>query len=524
VADFVRFAAVNSIPIGSGRGSSAGSLICYMLGITKIDPLHYGLLFERFINVERNEPPDIDVDVSQARRGEIIEYIKNEYGTDRVSQIIAFGSMKAKLVIKDVCRVLQLPFGLGDAISKILPDPFEGNIETVFNNTNVALYLQRHLDPHIIKKLYETCQKIEGKLRHSSTHAAGVVISNTPLIDNIPMCIKNDNTLTQYDMYSVEKLGLLKFDILGLRTLDVIHEACTYINIRPEDIPLDDYWTYSQIREGETFGVFQYEGWGYTKFIKRMKPQNFEHLIALGALYRPGPMQSGMAEEYVKAMHDGYSAHLDGITDDTYGIYLYQEQVMQAVVKYAGFSMNEADTLRKAIGKKDAVLMETVMNKLIIKLRQNKHSNNFIADLVNKINKFARYGWNKAHAVGYALLSYQTAYLKFNHATPFFCALLNSEIDDNDRVKAIIVEALKYKVNIQNPNINISDTKFKLHNNTIFSGLSSIKGIGTKTCEAIISERDAHGNFKDILDCRNRIPPKKLNSAAMKVLIEGGCF
>jgi len=512
VADFIRFARSSSIAVGSGRGSSAGSLVCYLLGITEIDPIKYGLLFERFVNTERVEPPDIDVDISQAKRGEVIEYLKNEYGEDRVAQIISFGSMKAKATIRDVFRVLQLGVKETNIICKMIPEPYEGTVKDIFKEPKIFEYMVNTLGENKIKEVFEIAQKIEGRLRHSSTHAAGIVISDIPLINLVPLCKRENNTLTQYDMYSIEKLGLLKFDVLGLRTLDVIHEACSYLNINYQNIPLDDYYTLSQIRRGETFGIFQYEGYGYTRFIKRMQPQNFEHLISLGALYRPGTLNSGMADEYLNRMHDNKGTVItDEITHSTYGILLYQEQIMQAVVKYAGFTMNEADNLRKAIGKKDQELMDIMLSKI-----RN-------TELKNKIVTFARYGWNKAHAVSYALLSYYTAYLKFNHPTEFFCALLNSEIGDNERIQRIIAEACEYKVKISAPDINISTTKFELRNNTIYGGLLSIKGIGEKACEVILSEREK-GQYKNTEDLRTRIPPKQLNSLAMKVLIESGCF
>ncbi len=527
VSDFIKFALSSNIPIGSGRGSSAGSLVCFLLGITKIDPIQYGLLFERFINTERNEPPDIDVDVSQARRGEIIEYLKNEYGKDKVSQIVTFGSMKTKAAIKDVCRVLQLPFGLGDKICKLIPEPWEGAMKDVWLNDTICTQLIDTIGEEKTNQLFSIATKIEGRLRHSSTHAAGIVISSTPLIENMPLCTKNDTVLTQYDMYGVEKLGLLKFDVLGLRTLDVIYESSRYAGINHDNIPLDDHYVYSQIQRGETFGIFQYEGWGYTKFIKKMQPRNFDHLIALGALYRPGPMASGMADEYVRIMNLGenqHLSHLDGITDDTYGILLYQEQVMQATVKYAGFTLNEADILRKAMGKKDAYLMASVLSSLHDKLIKKGHKKEFADDLVNKINKFARYGWNKAHAVAYAMLSYKTAYLKFTYPTEFFCALLNSELDDGDRIREILVEATTYKVKIAPPRINISSVKFLLHSGIIYAGLLSIKGIGSKACGAIIEEREKNGEYMHADDLRRRIPPKKLNVTMLRILTESGVF
>lgn len=524
VADYISYCRSCGIPIGSGRGSSAGSLICYYMGITEIDPITYGLLFERFINVERVEPPDIDVDVSQERRQEVITYLKNEYGEDRCTQIIAFGSLKAKAVIKDVCRVLQLPFLLGERICRIIGEPFEGTIDDIAQMDNIIALLRAHLDQQQLEDFFYIARKLEGRLRHSSTHAAGVVISDVPLTRVIPLCKREDLILSQYDMYTIERLGLLKFDVLGLRTIDVIFETCGYIGAQHQNIPLNDSLTYQSLANGDTFGVFQYEGYGYTKFIKRMRPQNFDHLIALGALFRPGPLDSGMAEDFVNRMHGAKYTSLDPILDDTYGILLYQEQVMHMAVKLAGFTMNEADTLRKAIGKKDKELMDAVLKKFADGMAKHGYDYEFREDIINRIITFARYGWNKAHAVSYALLSYKTAYLKFNYSTPYFCALLNSEIGDNDRVREIMANAVQYKVKIQSPKINISDKKFALHDGIIYGGLLAIKGIGTKACEAIVNERNAHGAFEDATDLRKRIPPKNLNSSMMKALIESKVF
>lgn len=512
VADFMQYARFNHIPIGSGRGSSAGSLICYLLGITEIDPIHYGLLFERFINVDRIEPPDIDVDISQVKRQEVLNYIKNEYGNDRVAQIIAFGSIKAKACVRDVFRVLQLGIAETNTICKMIPDFFEGTVDDVFKIKEIIKFIHNKYNQQIIDRLIRTAKKIEGRLRHSSTHAAGVVISDIPLNNLVPICKKDDTILTQYNMYAIEKLGLLKFDVLGLRTLDVIDDACNYAHIDKHNIPLDDFYTFTQLRRGKTFGVFQYAKYGYTKFIQRMQPTTFDHLIALGALYRPGPLNSGMADEFLWQMkQERPLSQLDGITDDTYGILLYQEQVMKAVVKYCNFTLNEADTLRKAIGKKDKELMDVMLAKIKDQ------------ELKDKIITFARYGWNKAHAVSYALLSYQTAYLKFNYPTEFYCALLNSELGDNKKIQTILPEACADGVTILSPNINISDAKFTLYKARIYGGLMAIKGVGTRACEAILEERK-NGEYKSSVDLRKRIPPKKLNSVIMKILVDTGVF
>lgn len=516
VEDFVNFAKYNSIPIGSGRGSSAGSLVCYLLGITDIDPIYYGLLFERFINIDRVEPPDIDVDVCQARRMEVIGYLKNKYGDDKVAQITSFGTMKTKAVIKDVCRVLQLPFGIGDTVSKMLGDQWEGNVWEAINRVDIYEGLKANLTDQQMTDLFDIASKIEGRLRHSSTHAAGVVVSDAPLLDVTPLYTKTGSTdlLTQYDMNSIATLGLLKFDILGLRTLTMIYEACALGGISPESIRMDDDYTFRQLRNGNTVGVFQYEGWGYTKFIKRMKPTKFDDLIALGALYRPGPLGSGMADDYVNRMHGArYDNEFPGITDNTYGILLYQEQIMKVVVERCGFTMNEADTLRKAIGKKDQDLMNKMLGKIDDK------------ELVEKITTFSRYGWNKAHSVSYAMLSYRTAWLRFNLPVEFWCAMLNSELGDNKRMPILLKEAeIIDGVIINAPHINISGEKFTLHNGKLFAGLLAIKGIGEKVCAVITKERADNGPFGGADDLRLRIPPKQLNCKVFETLVNADVF
>lgn len=506
VADFIKFAKAQGIPIGSGRGSSAGSLVCFLLGITNIDPIKYGLLFERFINPERNEPPDIDVDVCQRRRGEIIDYLRHEYGSANVAQIVTFGTLKTKAVFRDVGRAFGLTFPTVNAICKVLGDHYDGNVTQALLRPEVRKYLDKiNLD-----KFAHACRRIEGKMRHSSTHAAGVVISSTALIDLTPLWKKpsSDDLITQYDMHGIEALGLLKFDVLGLRTLTVIHRVCKHLGMDPNDIPLEDSYTYKQLRRGETFGVFQYEGWGYTKFIKRMRPQNFEHIIALGALFRPGTLDSGTADQYLERMHGGGWQSNDDFLQETYGIMLYQEQVMQKVVKYAGFTMPQADRLRKAISKKDS----TIMNEMLKQMHGVSQS--FKDDIIT----FAKYGWNKAHAVSYALLSYQSAYLKYNHPTPFFCELLNSELKDSKRLVRIYGEAKRYDIPIRGADVNISDVEFKIHDGEVYAGLQSIKGVGEGASFAIVAER-RQGVFADAEEFRSRVPKKAVNKTVFESLI-----
>ena len=521
VSDFINFARRNNIPVGSGRGSSAGSLICYILGITSIDPIVHGLIFERFINVNRVEPPDIDVDICQDRRKEVLEYLKKKYGNDKVAQIAAFGTLKTKAVIKDTCRVLQLSFETGDNICKMVPEPWEGTFDDVIKISSI----RNTIPTDKLEQFCNIARRIEGKPRHSSTHAAGIVISDRPLIEVTPLFVRtgSEEILTQYNMDSIADLGLLKFDILGLRTLTVISDTCKFANIKLSDIPLDDEYTYKQLCTGKTIGVFQYEGWGYTKFLKRMEPRCFNDLVALGALYRPGTLASGTADEYIKRKHgEQYDPFWPDITKDTYGILLYQEQIMQLACEFAGFSMNEADILRKAIGKKDKVLMDKVLDqfKEQAMLTHSEDEANYIID---RIITFARYGWNKAHAVSYAMLSYHTAYLKFNHPTEYFCAILNSEIHDNKRVVILANEAKICGITIEAPHINISDGKFSIHNDIIYAGLMSIKGIGENSCEAILSERK-NGDYTGHINLRERVAPKSANVRVINALIEANTF
>jgi len=530
VADFISYAKAMGIPVGAGRGSSAGSLVCYLLGITEIDPIEYGLLFERFINIERIAPPDIDVDVCQLRRGEIIDYLKAAYGDDNVAQLITFGTLKAKAAVKDLCRALNVSFDAASKLTKIIGNHFEGDVAELMGNRAFIKGLEGMLNTQQYNDFMYALPRIEGKLRTSSTHAAGVVIAREKLINILPLQKKvtSDDILTQYDMNCVEDIGLLKFDVLGLRTLTIIQDTCNAIDIRPQEITLEDTYTYEMLRRGETFGVFQYEGWGYTKFIKRIQPTEFAHLIDLGALFRPGPLNSGMAETYIARMRSGerdYDVKLSEILIDTYGVILYQEQVMMICQKIAGFTMNEADAMRKAIGKKDKSLMDEVIAQFKFSaINMMGNSVEYVEDLVGRLVTFARYGWNKAHAVSYALLSYQTAYLKYNHCTPYFCSLANAYIADNDRLSKIYKEAGRYGVILQSANVNISEVQHVVHNGTIYRGLRSLKGIGSKSCEAIILERNANGEFTSVEDFRSRIAPKLVNKCAFQTLIDGGAF
>jgi len=375
--------------------------------------------------------------------------------------------------------------------------------------------------------LVDISSKLEGRIRHGSTHAAGIVISDKPLIETTPLYQRTGDILTQYDMDSIAKLGLIKFDVLGLRTLTLIHEACNLIIEKrwiPEDIPLDDKAVYMYLSDAENMiGIFQYEGWGFRRFIRRLKPRNFNDLIALGALYRPGPLNSGMADDYVARKHgDIYENEFPGITDNTYGILLYQEQIMQVVHQFAGFTMSEADTLRKAIGKKDSDLMEKILEKFKSNMYRNKYSEQVTNDLINKIVTFARYGWNKSHSVAYALLSYQTAWLRVNYPLEFLTALLNSEITDNKRLETILEEV--EGAPIEKAHVNVSDERYVLKDGAIYAGLLAVKGIGQKACDEILEERTRRGLFADEKNFRERIPAKAVNSTAFTALLKEEAF
>lgn len=530
VADFIQFSKAIGIPIGAGRGSSASSLVCYLLGITEIDPIAHGLLFERFINIERIAPPDIDIDVCQARRGELIAYLKSAYGEDNVAQIITFGTLQAKAAVKEACGALAISVTIAGSMSKAIGEHFEGDIHDVLKIKGIQDILKNKLTPAQRNEFIYVLPKLEGRLRSASTHAAGVVVSDEKLINIVPLCKKtsSDELLTQYDMHGVEALGLLKFDILGLKTLTIIAETCDHYGLVASEIPLDDQYVYRMLSNGETHGVFQYSAWGYTKFIKRMRPSTFNHLVDLGALYRPGPLNSGMADTYIDRMKYGTSSsdnNLDDILIDTYGIILYQEQVMKICQRIAGFSMNEADTMRKAIGKKDADLMAEVIAQFkFCAINNMGHTQDYIDDLCDRLVTFARYGWNKAHAVSYALLSYQTAYLKYLYSTGFYCALLNSDLKDAKRLALTHKDALRYKIEFERPHVNISDTRYKVHNGCIYEGLQSLPGLGSRACEAIIEERNTHGNFNNAEDFRIRMPSTAVNKPAFSVLVENGAF
>ncbi|RMD57776.1 MAG: DNA polymerase III subunit alpha, partial [Nitrospirae bacterium] len=536
VWDFIRYARSKDIPVGPGRGSAAGSLVAYCLDITEIDPIKYNLLFERFLNPERISMPDIDVDFCKDRRSEVIDYVSQKYGKDRVAQIITFGTMQAKGVIRDVGRALNIPYAVVDKVAKLVPSTLGIHLKDALNREPKLMELYESDEK--IKELIDIALRLEGLTRHVSTHAAGVVISNRPLNDIVPLYkAPNDEVIsTQYSMESIESLGLLKFDFLGLKTLTVINKAEHFINKRKDsistfsvkNIPLDDRDTYALLSSGKTNGVFQLESSGMKELVIRVKPEVFEDIIALLALYRPGPLGEGMHEEYIKRKK-GLSPityeHpiLEEILKDTYGIILYQEQVMQIANKMAGFTMGQADILRKAMGKKKAEVMEELKSKFIEGAKKNKILEKKAEKIFDLMASFAKYGFNKSHSAAYALITYQTAYLKAHYPVEYMAALLSSEMDDTDKIMKYINECHNMGIDILPPDINVSDYEFKVSNNAIRFGLGAIKGVGSAAIESIISARE-DGPFRDMFDFCSRVDTRKVNKKVVESLIKAGAL
>ncbi|MGE5699821.1 MAG: DNA polymerase III subunit alpha, partial [Deltaproteobacteria bacterium] len=469
VWDFIRHAKEKGIPVGPGRGSAAGSLVAYSLRITEIDPIPHGLLFERFLNPERISLPDVDCDFCKDRRDEVIQYIKERYGEENVTQIITFGTMKARAAVRDVGRVLEMPYAEVDRIAKLIPPDLGMTIERAFQ---VEPRLKEAVEETPkAAELFEYARAIEGLSRHASTHAAGVVIANKPITEYVPLYRNsNGDITTQFSMKDIEKVGLVKFDVLGLRTLTAIHDALKLLRDRGETvdletIPLDDAETYEMLSRGDTPGVFQCESGGFTDLLVRLKPDKFAHLIHAVALYRPGPLQSGMVEDFIARRHGRKKTEypfpqLEEILRDTYGVMVYQEQVMQIAVALAGFSMGEADVLRKAMGKKDTVLMEKQKARFLKGAVANGIPENKAHAIFEQIAQFGEYGFNKSHSAAYAMVAYQTAFLKAHYPVEYFCALMTSESGDTAKILRYISYCREKGIPILPPDVNESRFAF----------------------------------------------------------------
>ena len=540
VADFIRWSKENGIPVGPGRGSGAGSIVAYALTITDLDPIKYELLFERFLNPERVSMPDFDVDFCMEGRDRVIEYVAEHYGRDKVSQIITYGSMAAKAVIRDVGRVMGHPYGFVDRIAKLIP--FEIGI-TLDKAMAQEEQLQALYDEdEQVAELIDMAKSLEGISRNAGKHAGGVVIAPSTLTDFTPLYCEqgSDSIVTQFDKDDVEAIGLVKFDFLGLRTLTIINWAVLAVNadkqnnnlppIDIESIPLDDEKTFDLLKAAETTAVFQLESSGMKDLIKRLQPDNFEDIIALVALFRPGPLQSGMVDDFINRKHGRAEVvyphpDLEPILSPTYGVILYQEQVMQIAQVLAGYSLGGADLLRRAMGKKkpeEMAKQRITFTEGAVERGVEEKTATYIFDLMEK---FAGYGFNKSHSAAYALVSYQTAWLKAHYPAYFMAAVLSADMDNTDKVVTLIDECLTMQLEVNPPNVNECKFKFSAYDTkTIIYGLGAIKGVGEAAIEDVIKAKEADGEFKNLFDFCQRIDGKKVNRRTLDALIMAGAL
>ena len=536
VWDFIRFARHKSIPVGPGRGSAAGSLVAYAMSITDIDPLQYGLLFERFLNIERRSMPDVDIDFCMNRRGEVIQYVTEKYGREQVSQIITFNTMATKAAIKDVGRVMDLSFGQVDRLTKMVPNVLKITLDQAIEQE--PKLRSAMTEDQRVKKLIETAKRLEGVARNPSVHAAGVVISPQPLKSLIPIYKTNkDEIVTQYDMNSLEALGLLKMDFLGLTTLTIIEDAFDWIEKRTgqrpaqDSIPLDDAETYQLFSEGLTSGVFQFESKGMRDICRRYKPERLEDLCALNALYRPGPIQGGMIPDFIDRKHGRKPvsyllSEIEPLLKETYGVIVYQEQVMQIANVVAGYSLGEADLLRRAMGKKKAEVMAEHRAKFLGGARERGFPEAVTSKLFDLMEQFAGYGFNKSHSAAYGFLAYITAYLKTHHTVEFMAALLTAELRNADKVRLYLNECRDMGIRILPPDIGASFWDFTpAGDKEIRFGLGAIKNVGKGAVESVIEVRQKRdGGFQSLFDFCKAADWSKLNKRMVESAIKAGAM
>jgi DNA polymerase-3 subunit alpha len=534
VADFIKWAKAQGIPVGPGRGSGAGSLVAYALTITDLDPIRFGLLFERFLNPERVSMPDFDIDFCQDRRDEVIAYVRERYGAHRVAHIITFGKLQARAVLRDVGRVLQMPYSQVDWLCKLVPmNP--ANPVTLQQAIAAEPRLQEARDAEpIVAKLLDIGQRLEGLYRHASTHAAGVVIADRPLIDLVPLYrdARAQLPATQFSMKWAEAAGLVKFDFLGLKTLTVIETARKLIARRgvaldPAELPLDDEATYALLQKGDTVGVFQLEGQGMRDALRKLKPDRFEDIIAIVALYRPGPMDN--IDSYVNRKHgregiETLHAMIEPILQETYGVIIYQEQVMQIAQVLSGFSLGEADLLRRAMGKKIKKEMAAQKSRFVDGAVGNGVDRARAEYIFELVAKFAGYGFNKSHAAGYALIAYQTAYLKANYPTEFLAASMTLDMGNADKLSGFAQDARRLGLRIEPPAINRSEVDFLPGDGAIRYSLAALKNVGRQAVEHLTEEREARGPFRDVSDFARRINPRLINKRALETLAAAGAL
>ena len=535
VYDFINYAKNHEIPVGPGRGSAAGSLVAYALNITDLDPIEYGLIFERFLNPGRKSSmPDVDVDFCMEGRDEVIRYVSEKYGKENVAQIITFGKMQAKAVVRDVGRVLGIPYAEVDRIAKLIPNKIDITLEQALQQ-EPGLREAMGKDSRIAS-LFEIAASLEGLARHASTHAAGVVIANKPLMEYLPLQRgQNSEVITQYPMKQVEAIGLVKFDFLGLKTLTVVDQTIHLIqknrSLRVElsEIPLDDPEVYDSLGAGSNLGIFQLESSGMRDLLTKLKPQSFKDIIALVALYRPGPLDSGMVGEFIKRKHGQESIHyelpaLEEILRETYGVIVYQEQVMRIASALANFSLEDADNLRRAMSKKDALEMEKQKQKFLDGTKKNRIPAKKAEKIFEQMETFGRYGFNKSHSAAYALLAYQTAYLKTHYPVEFMAALLTSEAQNADKIVKYISECREMKVEILPPDINESFKQFAGSGNQIRFGLTAVKNVGDAAIDIILAERERNGKFESLYDFCRRVDLRKVNRRVVESLVKCGAF
>jgi DNA polymerase-3 subunit alpha len=534
VWDFIRHAKEQGIPVGPGRGSAAGSLVAYCLGITDVDPLDFDLLFERFLNPERISLPDIDIDFCERRRGEVIEYVTRKYGRENVAQIITFGTMKARAVVRDVGRVLDIPYADVDRVAKMIPAALDMTLDKALEESP-ALKEAEGKDERV-KDLLQVARRLEGMTRHASVHAAGVVIAPRPLTEFVPLYKgQRDEITTQWGMKEIERIGLLKMDFLGLSTLTLIDDCLRHIKettgetVSFDAIPLDDAKTFQLFCDGQTQGIFQFESSGMREILRKAKPQQFDDLIALNALYRPGPLRSGMVDDFIGRKHGRVAItyevpQLEPILRDTYGVIAYQEQVMRIASELAGFSLGQADILRKAMGKKKADVMQAQRQKFVdgaVARGINEKKANKIFDLMEF---FAGYGFNKSHATTYALVAYQTAYLKANYPWHFLAALLTIESQNTEKLAMYLAEARERGVPIQPPDVNSSGLAFTVTGEGVRFGLGAVKGVGESAIASILEARRQMGRITSLYALCEHLDLRLANRRVFEGLVKGGAF
>jgi len=542
VADFIRWAKSHDVPVGPGRGSGAGSLVAFCLGITELDPIRYELLFERFLNPERVSLPDFDIDFCMERRDHVIDYVKSRFGADHVAQIITHGTMAARAVVRDVGRVMDHPYGYVDKLAKLIPHAPGQDISLDEALEQEPLLRERYDKEEDVRDLIDAARVLEGLARSAGKHAAGVVIAPSPLADYMPLYTEAGSpvAVTQFDMQDIEAIGLVKFDFLGLRNLTVIDKAIKTVNadraarseppIRIDEIPLDDVATYALIKSARTTALFQLESRGMKDLIQRLKPDRFEEIVALVALFRPGPLQSGMVDDYINRKHGRTSVKymhpsLEPILRPTYGVILYQEQVMQIARVLSNYTLGSADLLRRAMGKKKPEEMALQRAVFVDGAKQNGVAESLATHIFDMIEKFAGYGFNRSHSAAYALIAYQTAWLKTHYPAPFMAAVLSADMDKTDKVVTMAAECRDMNIQLLPPDINRCRYEFvPVGSDAILYGLGAIKGLGRSAIEAILEAREAGGAFRDLFDLCRRLDARRVNRRVLESLIRAGAL